>query len=148
MAQAALIYVERMVREERGIENGVMLGEMSGKRRRGRPRTRWLDNVMLGEMSGKRRRGRPITRWLDNVNNIKGPSINSMRWDTTDRGKWRGATAVVARGRPRLDGTRRQGEYGQRNKCVIVGLARIRKHQLQVCTHFWTRIVAGAMRRK
>ena len=29
--------------------------EMSGKRRRGRPRTRWLDNVMLGEMSGKRR---------------------------------------------------------------------------------------------
>ena len=37
------------------MENNVMLGEMSGKRRRGRPRTRWLDNVMLGEMSGKRR---------------------------------------------------------------------------------------------
>ena len=29
-------------------------------------------------MSGKRRRGRPRTRWLDNVNNIKGPSINRM----------------------------------------------------------------------
>ena len=45
----------------------LMLGEMSGQRRRGRARTRWLDNVMLGEMSGKRRRGRPRTRWLDNV---------------------------------------------------------------------------------
>ena len=59
VAQAALRYFGRVVREERGMENDVMLGEMSGTRRRGRPRTRWLDNVMLGEMSGKRRRGRP-----------------------------------------------------------------------------------------
>ena len=42
-------------------------------------------DVMLGEMSGKRRPGRPITRWLDNVNNIKGPSINSMIWDARDQ---------------------------------------------------------------
>ena len=44
-----------MVREKRGMDNG----------------------VMLGETSGKRRRGRPITRWLDNWNNIKGPSIQA-----------------------------------------------------------------------
>ena len=61
------------MRDERGMEN----------------------DVMLGEMSGKRRRGRPITRWLDNVNNIKGHSINSMRWDARDLVKWRSATAVV-----------------------------------------------------
>ena len=36
---------ESHVREERGMDNDVMLGQMSGKRRRGRPRTRWPDNV-------------------------------------------------------------------------------------------------------
>ena len=51
--------------------------------------------VMLGEMSGKRRRGRLRTRWLDNVNYIKGPSNNSMRWDARDRDRWRRATGVV-----------------------------------------------------
>ena len=84
VADAALRYFGHVVREERGMEN----------------------DVMLGEMSGKRRRGRPITRWLDNVNNIKGPSINIMRWDARDRDKWRSASAVVARGRTQLDGTR------------------------------------------
>ena len=34
-----------VVREEGGMENDVMLGVMSGKRRRGSPRTRWKDNV-------------------------------------------------------------------------------------------------------
>ena len=33
------------MREERGMENDVMFGEMNGKRRRGSPTTRWLDNV-------------------------------------------------------------------------------------------------------
>ena len=64
------------------------------------------NDVMLGEMSGKRRRGSPRTRWLDNVNDLKGPSINSMRWDARDQAKRRRATAVVARGRTRLGGTR------------------------------------------
>ena len=52
----ALRYFEHVVRQERGMENDVML---------------WV-------MSGKTRRGRPRTRWLDKVNNIKGPSINEM----------------------------------------------------------------------
>ena len=54
VAQAALRYFGHVVREERILENDVTLGEMSGKRRRGRPRTRWLNKV----------------------NNIKGPSID------------------------------------------------------------------------
>ena len=57
VAQAALRYFGHVVREEREMEN----------------------DVMLGEMIGRRRRGRKITRWLNNVNNIKGPSVNSMR---------------------------------------------------------------------
>ena len=44
------------------------------------------NDVMLGELSGKRRRGRPITRWLDSVNTMKGLSINSIIiWDARDR---------------------------------------------------------------
>ena len=64
------------------------------------------NDVMLGELSRKRRRGRPITRWLDSVNTIKGHSINSIIWDTRDRDRWKSANGVVARGRTRLDGTR------------------------------------------
>ena len=49
------------------------------------------NDVMLGSFVViKRRRGRPRTRWLDNVNTIKGPSINSMyivRWDARVRAK-------------------------------------------------------------
>ena len=48
---------------------------------------------------------KPGTRWLDTLNNMKGPSINIMRWDARDRAKWRSATAVVARERTRLGGT-------------------------------------------
>ena len=42
-SKAASRYVGHVARKECGMENDVMLGEISGKRRRGRPRTRWLD---------------------------------------------------------------------------------------------------------
>ena len=45
MTQAALGYFEHVARQERGMENDVMLGGISGERRRGRPRTRWLDTL-------------------------------------------------------------------------------------------------------
>ena len=63
------------------------------------------NDVMLGEMSGMRRRGITRTRWLDNTDSIKGPPINSTRWDVRDRDRWKSATAVVARVRARFDGT-------------------------------------------
>ena len=53
VAQAGLRYFGHE-REERGMEN----------------------DVVIGAMSGKRGRGRSWTRWLDNVKHIKGPSIN------------------------------------------------------------------------
>ena len=40
VAQASLRYFGHVVSEERGMENDVMLGEMSWKRRRGRPTRR------------------------------------------------------------------------------------------------------------
>ena len=83
VAQAALRYFGHVVREERGMEN----------------------DVMLGETSKKRRRGRPSTIWLDNVNNIKGPSINIMKWEAIERYNWR-RKGYRGWGRTRLDGTR------------------------------------------
>ena len=82
--KGALSYFGHVVRKELGMENDVMLGGMRGKRRRGRPRTKWLDTIK----------------------DVKGPSINIMRRDARERVEWRGATAAVARGRTRLDGTR------------------------------------------
>ena len=56
LIQAALRYFGYVVRQERGMEN----------------------DVILGGMSGKRRRVRQKTRWLDTLNTIKGPIINIM----------------------------------------------------------------------
>ena len=56
VAQAALGYFGHVVREEREMEN----------------------DGMLEEMSWRRSRGRQITRWLNNVNNITGPSVDSI----------------------------------------------------------------------
>ena len=94
VAQAALRYFGHVVREERGMENDVMFAEMSGKRRRGRPRTRWLDNV----------------------NNIKGPypvnSMRSLRWDARDRDNCRSAIAVIDKSR----GCRQGSDTTRRHK--------------------------------
>ena len=65
------------------------------------------DDMMLGRMNGTRKRGRPRQRWLDTLKGYaSGATINNMRRDARDRAGWRGATAAVARGRVRLDGTR------------------------------------------
>ena len=80
--KAALSYFGHVVRKERGMENDVMLGGMRGKRRRGRPRTKWLDTIK----------------------DVKGSSINIMRRDARERVEWRGTTAAVSRG---SDTTRR-----------------------------------------
>ena len=82
MTKAALSYFGHVVRA-RGMEDDVMLGIMNGARKRGRPRQRLLD-TLKGYSSGA--------------------TISKMRREARDRAGWRGA-----RGRMRLDGTRRQG---------------------------------------
>ena len=44
VVKAALSYFEYVARSE-GMEKVVMLGNIGGNRRRGRPRTRWLDSI-------------------------------------------------------------------------------------------------------
>ena len=50
--------------------------KMKGKRPRGRPRLRWLDNID-SHLKGKRPRGRPRLRWLDNIDShLKGKNTS------------------------------------------------------------------------
>ena len=41
----SIFMILSMMKEEREMENDVMFGEISRKRMRGRPRTRWMDIV-------------------------------------------------------------------------------------------------------
>ena len=85
VAKAALSYFGHVVRAG-GMEDEAMLGRTNGARKRGRPRQRWVD---------------PLKGYAS------GATISDMRRDARERVGWRGATTVVARGRTRLDGTRR-----------------------------------------
>ena len=65
-----------MTREEASTLRVLMKLRMKGKRPRGRPILRWLDNID-SHLKGKRPRGRPILRWLDNIDShVKGKNTS------------------------------------------------------------------------
>jgi len=45
--------------------------------------------IMLGTMPGARRRGRPRTAWMDNINTWTGLPVEESIRMTEDRDKWR-----------------------------------------------------------
>ena len=56
--------------------------------------------IMQGTMPGARRRGRPRTAWMDNIKTWTGLSVESIRM-TEDRDKWRKYVHGVAN--PRIE---------------------------------------------
>ena len=61
--------------------------------------------MMLECREGRRRKGRPSRRWMDEIREVTGMKLAELSDVTTERQQWRRLAMMVARV-PRTDGTR------------------------------------------
>ena len=61
--------------------------------------------MMLAHGDGRRRRGRPRRKWMDEIYEVTGMKLAELRYVTTERKQWRRLVKMVARDQ-RADSTR------------------------------------------
>ena len=57
---------------------------------------------MLGGIGGRRRRGRPRMRWLDGITDLMDATLSELREMVMDREVWRAVIHGVAKSRTQL----------------------------------------------